>query len=126
MDHARLSNAELRRLEGDSSTSPDDWRAAVAELARREAAGQQYTPASSHPKPRGGMRLWNASQGAGSPVILVGLDVPFWDLVGWLVKVSLAAIPAMIIATCVAFFFVALGSVFLGGVFTAVRTAIHR
>lgn len=89
-NYSRLSNAELRRLEGDRDTSSSVWREVVAELARRDrpsaaAPIDSYAPSASLPA------------GRGSAVLLTGLDIPFWDLVWVLVKTSIAAIPAMII-----------------------------
>jgi len=45
-------------------------------------------------------------------IILAGLDIPFWDLVWFMVKLSLASIPAIFILYL---FVMALGMIF-GGV----------
>ncbi|WP_457595761.1 hypothetical protein [Hydrogenimonas sp.] len=48
-------------------------------------------------------------------VKITGLDIPFWDLVWFMVKLALASIPALFI---IYFFFAALGLLF-GGIFHA-------
>lgn len=45
-------------------------------------------------------------------VVLTGVRIPFFSLVGFLVKLSLAAIPAAIILALIYF---VLGSLFIGG-----------
>ncbi|WP_457607909.1 hypothetical protein [Nitratifractor sp.] len=44
-------------------------------------------------------------------VILAGLEIPFWDLVWFMVKFALASIPAMLILYL---FFLAIGMLFAG------------
>lgn len=44
------------------------------------------------------------------PVVLTGLSIPFWDLVVILVKLAIAAIPAVIILSMIS------GAIFLFGI----------
>ncbi len=44
-------------------------------------------------------------------VIISGLDIPFWDLVWFMVKLALASIPALFI---IYFFFAIIGVIFNG------------
>ena len=44
-------------------------------------------------------------------VVLAGLDVPFWDLVWFMVKFAFASIPAIFIIYLIIFFF---GMIFTG------------
>ncbi len=44
-------------------------------------------------------------------VIISGLDIPFWDLVWFMVKLALASIPALFI---IYFFFALIGVIFNG------------
>ena len=55
-------------------------------------------------------------------VTISGIDVPFWDLVIALVKLSLASIPAMIIL--VIFYVVVVATI--GGALAGVGTLLHR
>lgn len=81
-NYAQLTNTELRRLEADSSQHPDVWRAAVAELARRQRERAPMTPLAP-------------AQPTSARVIRTRIDVPFWDLVVIQVKVAIAAIPEL-------------------------------
>jgi hypothetical protein len=53
-----------------------------------------------------------------SPVVVVGFDMPFWPLVGFLVKIALASIPAGII---IAFLYM-----FVGWIYGAILVATHH
>ena len=54
-------------------------------------------------------------------MILVGIDMPFWSMVGLILKISLAAIPAMFILSLI--WVVVVGT--LGGIL-AVLSALFR
>jgi hypothetical protein len=55
----------------------------------------------------------NGSPAPSPRVVLSGIRIPFWELVGFLVKVSLAAIPAAII---LAIIYAIVVGVFIGGI----------
>ncbi|HEX8944297.1 MAG TPA: hypothetical protein VF785_14255 [Gemmatimonadaceae bacterium] len=96
-----LSNSELRSLELDPATSGDMRIAVTAEMTRR-----QMSVGGS-----GGL-----SDLDGRRVTLVGLDIPFVNLVVLLAKVAIAAIPAMLIIAVGA----RVASMIAGGAFSTV------
>jgi hypothetical protein len=60
----------------------------------------------------------DAPLGPASPVVVVGFDMPFWPLVRFMVKASIASVPAGIV--------IALIYIVLGWMWGAILVATHH
>jgi hypothetical protein len=100
LDYQSMTLEELHRLESDIKQPSEVWREALAEINRRQTVLATATPKQKAvPVPAAGVAL--------TRVTIDGIDVPFWELVVTLVKLSLASIPALIILAVIAGFVVA-------------------
>jgi hypothetical protein len=76
-------------------------------------------PLRVYSKGRGGaLFMSEISMAPGTPVVVVGFDMPFWPLVRFLVKIALASIPAGIV--------IALFYMVLGWIYGAILIATHH
>lgn len=99
-----LSTADLRRFM--NRTRDADERAVAEQLLARRGSGAAERHAS-------------AAGPAGAPirVVLTDIDMPFSDMVGFMVKWALAAIPAAVILVVIYLVVVALVGGLLAGLF---------
>jgi hypothetical protein len=108
--------------------NPTFSRAAKAQTDLGSIAGTKFQreqfllglePLLVYSKGRGGALLMSEiSMAPGTPVVVVGFDMPFWPLVRFLVKIALASIPAGIV--------IALFYMVLGWIYGAILIATHH
>jgi len=87
-----LSTADLRRYL-NRSRDPEERAVAEQLLARRGTSVTERSAAATHVPAR---------------VVVTDVDMPFWSMVGFMVKWAIASIPAAVILTLLGFVLIAL------------------